>query len=112
MLDSLTILLDSQYLRVQHLPVQTFLPLETIVAKPVNDKFRSYHRGARLAIDVIQYDATVERAMQHVCGNALVCDSTDIAKTVVYEKGQEVKGEFYAVRFPLICPLIMKYGYL
>ena len=70
----------------------TFIPLETIQAKPVNDKFRSFARGARLAIDVITYDPSVEKAMQHACGNALVCDTMEIARHVCYDKGQEIKG--------------------
>jgi structural maintenance of chromosome 1 len=41
---------------------------------------------------VIQYDAAHERALQHVCGNALVCDSLEIARSVCYDRGQEVKA--------------------
>ena len=70
----------------------TFIPLDTIQIKPINDKFRSFAKGARLAVDVIQYEPAVERAMHHACGNALVCDSMEVARYVCYEKGQEVKG--------------------
>lgn len=83
-------------MRVQRAGQATFIPLETIQAKAVNDKYRAYARGARLAIDVITYDASVERAMQHACGNALVCDTMEIAKHVCYDKGQEVKGSSLA----------------
>ena len=82
----------SKYLRTQRAGQATFLPLDTISVKPVNDKFRSFAKGARLAVDVIQYEPAVERAMHHVCGNALVCDTMDVAKYVCWEKGQEVKG--------------------
>lgn len=81
-------------MRVQRAGQATFVPLETIQAKAVNDKFRSFAKGARLAIDVIQYEPSVERAMQHACGNALVCDTMEIARHVCYDKGQEVKGAF------------------
>ncbi|KAM0787898.1 hypothetical protein ACM66B_003947 [Microbotryomycetes sp. NB124-2] len=80
------------YLRGAQAGVATFIPLETVQAKPPNDKFRSYARGARLAIDVITFDASVERAMQFACGNALICDTLEIAKHVCYDKGQEVKS--------------------
>ncbi|KAF9234208.1 SMCs flexible hinge [Melanogaster broomeanus] len=70
----------------------TLLPLDTISAKPVNDKFRSFAKGARLAVNVIQYEPGVERAMNHACGNALVCDTMEVAKYVCWEKGQEVKA--------------------
>ena len=86
-----------KYLRTQRAGQATFLPLDTISVKPVNDKFRSFAKGARLAVDVIQYEPAVERAMHHVCGNALVCDTMDVAKYVCWEKGQEVKGRWTEV---------------
>jgi structural maintenance of chromosome 1 len=79
-------------MRNQRAGQATFIPLDTIQVKPVNDKFRSFAKGARLAVDVIQYDPILERAMHHVCGNALVCDTMDIARFISYEKGQDVKG--------------------
>ena len=68
------------------------MPLDTLQVKPINDKFRSFAKGARLAVDVLEFDSSVERAIHYSCGNALVCDTMDIAKHVVYDKGQEVKG--------------------
>ncbi|KAE9404591.1 condensin complex subunit SMC1 [Gymnopus androsaceus JB14] len=81
-----------EYMRNQRAGQATFLPLDTIQVKSVNDKFRSFAKGARLAVDVIQYEPAVERAMHHACSNALVCDTMDVAKYVCYEKGQEVKA--------------------
>lgn len=82
-------------MRNQRAGQATFIPLDTIQVKPVNDKFRSFAKGARLAVDVVQYDAAIERAIQHAFGNALVCDTLEIARYVCYEKKQEVKGEQY-----------------
>ncbi|KZT24830.1 RecF/RecN/SMC protein [Neolentinus lepideus HHB14362 ss-1] len=82
-----------EYMRNQRAGQATFIPLDTIQVKPVNDKFRSFAgKGARLAIDVIEYEPAVERAIYHACGNALVCDTMDVARYVCYEKGQEVKA--------------------
>ncbi|KAG8849135.1 Structural maintenance of chromosomes protein 1 [Tulasnella sp. 330] len=80
------------YLRSQRAGQATFIPLDTIKVKPVLDKFRSFAKGARLAVDVIQFDPSVERAMHHACGNALVCDTMEVAKYVCYDKQQEVKA--------------------
>ncbi|KAG9032708.1 Structural maintenance of chromosomes protein 1, partial [Tulasnella sp. UAMH 9824] len=80
------------YLRDQRAGQATFIPLDTIKVKPINDKFRSFAKGARLAVDVIQFDPAIERAMHHACGNALVCDTMEIAKHICYEKQQEVKA--------------------
>ncbi|KAG7448818.1 condensin complex subunit SMC1 [Guyanagaster necrorhizus] len=81
-----------EYMRTQRAGQATFIPLDTIQVKPVNDKFRSFAKGARLALDVIQYEPAVERALHHACGNALVCDTMEVARMVCYEKGQEVKA--------------------
>lgn len=71
----------------------TFIPLDTIQVKPINDKFRAFAKGTRLAVDVVQYEQpAIQRAVHHVCGNAVVCDTLEVAKYVCYEKGQEVKG--------------------
>nr|WJN25068.1 condensin complex subunit [Pseudozyma thailandica] len=81
-----------EYLRNTRAGQATFLPLDRIQAKPINDRLRSIARGARLAVDVIQFDASIERAIHHACGNALVCDTMDIARSVVYEKKVEAKA--------------------
>lgn len=81
-----------QYLREQRAPPSTFLPLDTLVVKPINDRYRSFAKGARLAMDVVQYDQYLERAIQYACGNALVCDTVDIARHICYDKNQEVKA--------------------
>ncbi|VDB88229.1 unnamed protein product [Peniophora sp. CBMAI 1063] len=81
-----------EYMRNQRAGIATFIPLDTITVKPVNDKFRAFAKGARLAVDVVQYEPVVERAVWHACGSALVCDTMDVARYVCYEKGQEVKA--------------------
>ncbi|KAF9100480.1 Structural maintenance of chromosomes protein 1 [Mortierella sp. GBA35] len=81
-----------QLMREQRSGHATFLPLDTLVVKPINDRLRSLVKGARLAIDVVQYDETLERAIQYVCGSALVCDTMEVAKHVCYGLGQQVKA--------------------
>ncbi|RDB26948.1 Structural maintenance of chromosomes protein 1 [Hypsizygus marmoreus] len=81
-----------EYMRNQRAGQATFIPLDTIQVKPLNDKFRSFAKGARLAVDVIVSEGAVERAIHHACGNSLVCDTMEVARYVCYEKGQEVKA--------------------
>ncbi|TFK73385.1 condensin complex subunit SMC1 [Pluteus cervinus] len=81
-----------EYLRNQRAGQATFIPLNTIQVKPINDKFRSFAKGARLAVDIIQCEPVVERAIHHACGNAIVCDTLEIARSICYDKGQEVKA--------------------
>ena len=84
-----------EFMRNQRAGQATFIPLDTIQVKPVQEKFRNFAKGARLAIDCIEYEPAVETAMQHACGSSLICDSITVAKYVCYEKNQEVKGEFW-----------------
>lgn len=81
-----------EYLRNQRVGQATFIPLDTIQVKPLNDRLRSLVKGARLAIDVMRFPGNVLRAVQHACGNALVCDTLAIARQVAYEHRQEGKA--------------------
>jgi structural maintenance of chromosome 1 len=60
--------------------------------KPINEKYRQFAKGARLAIDVLQYESAIERAIQYACGNALICDTLKIARNVCFDKNQKVKA--------------------
>lgn len=81
-----------QYMRDQRAGHATFIPLDTIVAPVVEDRFRTFAKGAKLAVDVLEYEDQYERALMYACGNALVCDTLAIAKHICYERNQEVKG--------------------
>ncbi|KAF8156010.1 condensin complex subunit SMC1 [Crassisporium funariophilum] len=81
-----------EYMRNQRAGQATFIPLDTIQVKPINDKFRAFAKGTRLAVDVVQHDPVIERAIHHACGNALICDTMEVARFVCYERGQEVKA--------------------
>jgi structural maintenance of chromosome 1 len=80
-------------MRDQRAGQATFIPLDSIQVKPINDKYRSFVKGARLAVDILEFDGTIERAIHYACANSLVCDSMEVAKHIVYDKSQEVKGE-------------------
>lgn len=70
----------------------TFLPLDTIQAKPVQDRLRSLNPRARLALDLVHFDRSLEKAVHYVCGNTLVVDTVDVARDICYNQGEEVKG--------------------
>lgn len=81
-----------EHLRDQRTGQATFIPLDTIQVKAVNSNLKGMHRGMRMAIDTIEYDNAVERAMLYACGNAIVCDDLATAKYICYEKGVEAKA--------------------
>ncbi|GBG59523.1 hypothetical protein CBR_g38546 [Chara braunii] len=69
-----------QYLKEQRLSSMTFIPLQTIKIKPVQERMRTLGGTSKLVIDVIQFDPAYERAFIYACGNTLVCDGLDEAK--------------------------------
>ena len=81
-----------RYLRDQRRGQATFIPLETIQVKAINSNLKGMHRGTRMAIDTIDYDNAVERAMLYACGNAIVCDDLATAKYICYDRGVEAKA--------------------
>ena len=81
-----------EYLRNQRAGQATFIPLDTIQTKPINDRLRSLSPQARLAIDVIQYAPVIERAVSYACGNAMICDTLDVARNICYDRAQRVKA--------------------
>lgn len=81
-----------QYLREQRRGQATFIPLDTIQFTALNSNLKGQHRGCRMALDTINYERTLERAFSYVCGNAVVCDDLAIAKTICWEKRNDVKA--------------------
>ncbi len=81
-----------QYLREQRRGQATFIPLDTIQFTALNSNLKGQHRGCRMALDTINYERSLERAFSYVCGNALVCDDLAIAKTICWEKRNDVKA--------------------
>ena len=81
-----------EYLRDHRSGQATFIPLDTIQVKAVNPNLKGMHRGMRPAIDTIDCGSDVSRAIAYACGDAIVCDTLDIAKELVYSRKLEVKA--------------------
>lgn len=81
-----------EYLRDQRAGQATFIPLDTIQVKAISTNMKGLDPSVRLAIDTIDYDNTLSRAVSYACGNAIVCDTLDVAKRMVYQKGVDAKA--------------------
>lgn len=81
-----------QYLREQRRGQATFIPLDTIQFTSLNSSLKGQHRGCRMAVDTINYERSLERAFSYVCGNAVICDDLTVAKTICWEKRNDVKA--------------------
>jgi structural maintenance of chromosome 1 len=79
------------YLRDHRRGEATFIPLDTISVQAINSNLKNL-KGTRMAIDCIDYDRAVDRAMLYACGNSIICDDLKTARHVCYEKGVETKA--------------------
>ncbi|EPY51639.1 mitotic cohesin complex subunit Psm1 [Schizosaccharomyces cryophilus OY26] len=80
-----------EYIREQRIGVMTFLPMDTIAVKPINQSFRGTHAGARLAIDVVNFEPQYERVVVSALGNTLICDNLNVARDLSYNKRANAK---------------------
>ncbi|KAI9738123.1 MAG: Structural maintenance of chromosomes protein 1 [Claussenomyces sp. TS43310] len=80
-----------QYLKDQRFGPMTFIPLDNIKVSAVNSSLKGLPK-ARLTIDTIDFDASLERAMSYACGSSIVCDDLVTAKHICYDKGTQVKA--------------------
>lgn len=81
-----------EYLRDHRSGQATFIPLDTIQVKALNSNLKGMHRGMRPAIETVDYDQAVARAISYACGNAIVCDDLDIAKELCYNRHVDAKA--------------------
>ncbi|RDA89049.1 hypothetical protein CP533_6199, partial [Ophiocordyceps camponoti-saundersi (nom. inval.)] len=80
-----------QFLKEQRFPPTTFIPLDNIKVTAVNTAIKGI-AGARLTIDTVNFDPSVERAVSYACGSSVVCDTLDTAKYICYERKLGVKA--------------------
>ncbi|CAL2030458.1 unnamed protein product [Caenorhabditis brenneri] len=86
------------YLKEHRYPPEVFLPNDVLVVSPINEKLREIRRpnGVKLVFDVINVQHQAARkALQFVCGNALVCETQDDAKQLAYGSAEGMRGERY-----------------
>lgn len=79
------------YLKGQRFPPMTFIPLDNIKVTAADSSLKGLSK-ARLTIDTITFDSSLERAMAYACGSSIVCDDLDTAKNICFKKKIQVKA--------------------
>ena len=77
----------------------TFLPLNKLKTNTVEPavcsaaaQVAAAHGGsARLALELVGYDADVHKAMEYAFGSTFICDSSKVAKAVAFDKNVRTK---------------------
>jgi structural maintenance of chromosome 1 len=81
-----------EYLRDHRSGQATFIPLDTIQVNTFNSNQVGRTKGAIPALETVDYDASVARAISYACGNAIVCDDLNIAKKLCYQDHIDAKA--------------------
>ncbi|KAK4940096.1 Structural maintenance of chromosomes protein 1 [Elasticomyces elasticus] len=81
-----------EYLRDHRSGQATFIPLDTIQVKALNSNLKGMHKGMRPAIETVDFDQSVARAISYACGNSIVCDDLAIAKELCYNRHVDAKA--------------------
>lgn len=80
-----------RYLKDQRVGMATFIPIENVRPRPVDESLRRLGGSARLVIDVVRSDDKYQKAVQYAAGNAVVCDTLDEARRLRYDGGRKIK---------------------
>ncbi|KAM3165351.1 Structural maintenance of chromosomes protein [Lachancea thermotolerans] len=78
------------FLKKQRSGILSFIPLDTIDVNKVSTMALDT-KGCTLAIDAIDYERDLERAMQYVCSDSIICDSLAIAKDLKWRRNVRAK---------------------
>ncbi|OIR59177.1 MAG: structural maintenance of chromosomes protein 1 [Amphiamblys sp. WSBS2006] len=79
-----------EYLKEQRIGQETFIPLDSIVVHPVDERLRAM-RGARPAVDVVRVPDGLGRLAVYVCGGVAICDDFSTAQRVCFQERLGVK---------------------
>ncbi|KAM9388097.1 structural maintenance of chromosomes protein 1B [Phaethornis superciliosus] len=74
-----------QFLKQERAEPETFLALDYLDVKPINEKLREI-KGAKMLVDVVQTPfAPLKKVIQFVSGNGLVCETITEAKRIAFD---------------------------
>ncbi|XP_019371471.1 PREDICTED: structural maintenance of chromosomes protein 1B isoform X1 [Gavialis gangeticus] len=74
-----------RFLKEERAEPETFLALDYLDIKPINEKLREL-KGSKMMIDVVQTPlASLKKVLQFVCGNSLVCETIKEAKQIAFD---------------------------
>ncbi|CAM9460632.1 unnamed protein product [Chrysoparadoxa australica] len=81
-----------QYMRDQRIGTATFVPLDSIKVKPIQERLRSLGQQFRLCVDLIQCDSAIKQAVHFAVGNTIVADTLDDARELCFKRSERVKA--------------------
>jgi structural maintenance of chromosome 1 len=81
-----------QYMREQRVGTASFIPLDKIKVKPINERLRTLGPKYKLLIDIVQCDVAIQPALQYAVGNTILCENLDDARSLCFGSNERVKA--------------------
>jgi structural maintenance of chromosome 1 len=79
------------YLKEQRIGKATFLPMDTIKTKKINEKYRTLGDGYKLAVDVLSFEEAYTGIFTYSLGNTIICDSLEDANELYDSMNEKLK---------------------
>lgn len=79
------------YLREQRIGRCTFIPLDHIRPKTIDDRCRTFGPKFRLCFDVVQCDDDIKSAVQYAVADTIIADTLEDARELCYGRDEKVK---------------------
>jgi structural maintenance of chromosome 1 len=80
-----------RYLKDQRIGTCSFLPLDNISPKPVQERLRGLGSSYRLCCDLIESDDRYRPAVMYAVGSSIVCDTLEEAQDLCFRRNESVK---------------------
>ena len=71
-----------QYMREHRVGVASFIPLQGLKTKEVNERLRSLSANCKLCLDVMSFAPEYKAAVMYAVENTVVCETYDDAREV------------------------------
>lgn len=91
-----------QFMKEQHLPTETFYPLDYIDAKPLDERLREIRepKNTKMLFDVIKFQPPqIKKALMFAVGDCLVCETDEDARQLAFGNNNKQQQRQKVVSF-------------
>jgi len=81
-----------QYMREHRVGVASFIPLQGLKTKEVNERLRSLSANCKLCLDVMSFAPEYKAAVMYAVENTVVCETYDDAREICFRRNEKVKA--------------------
>jgi len=80
------------FMRERRAGKATFLPLDSIEPKRTQERHRLLGPNYKLAVDVLEFDESLSRAVQYALAGVVICETLEDARELCFKRREKVKA--------------------